>query len=105
VLLMYGSETRPMFVRLREAPRAVLPHSTVLRLPGLNHDSAQTHGKPETIAVALRLFLGNELNDLPRPAYRSSLRVVADVGYATQVGLKGHESQMASSKPNAGIQE
>jgi pimeloyl-ACP methyl ester carboxylesterase len=56
VLLMYGSETDPMFVACAEALHAVLPHSTVLRLPGLNHDSAQTYGKPETIAAALRLF-------------------------------------------------
>jgi hypothetical protein len=30
--------------------------STILRLLGLNHDSAQTYGKPETSATALRLF-------------------------------------------------
>ena len=34
VLLMYGSETDPMFVDCAEALHAVLPHSTVLRLPG-----------------------------------------------------------------------
>jgi pimeloyl-ACP methyl ester carboxylesterase len=56
VLLMYGSETDPMFVQVAEALNAVLPRSTVLRLPGLNHDSAQNYGKPETIAAALRLF-------------------------------------------------
>jgi pimeloyl-ACP methyl ester carboxylesterase len=56
VLLMYGSETDPMFVECADALHAVLPRSTVLRLPGLNHDSAQTYGKPETIAAALRLF-------------------------------------------------
>jgi pimeloyl-ACP methyl ester carboxylesterase len=58
VLLIYGSETDPMFVACAEALHAVLPHSTVLRLPGLNHDSAQTYGQPETIATALRLFFG-----------------------------------------------
>ena len=58
VLLMYGGETDPMFVECAEALDAVLPHSTVLRLPGLNHDSAQTYGKPETIAAALLLFFG-----------------------------------------------
>jgi pimeloyl-ACP methyl ester carboxylesterase len=58
VLLMYGSETDPMFVGCVEALHGVLPHSTVLRLPGLNHDSAQTYGKPETIGAALRLFFG-----------------------------------------------
>jgi hypothetical protein len=56
VLLMYGSETDPMFVDCAEALHAILRHSTVLRLPGLNHDSAQTYGKPETITAALRLF-------------------------------------------------
>ena len=56
VLLIYGSETDPMFIDCAEALNAVLPHSTVLRLPGLNHDSAQTYGKPETIAATLRLF-------------------------------------------------
>jgi pimeloyl-ACP methyl ester carboxylesterase len=58
VLLMYGSETDPMFVDCAEALHEVLPHSTVLQLPGLNHDSAQTYGKPETIGAALRLFFG-----------------------------------------------
>jgi pimeloyl-ACP methyl ester carboxylesterase len=58
VLLMYGGETDPMFVECAEALDAVLPHSTVLRLPGLIHDSAQTYGKPETIAAALLLFFG-----------------------------------------------
>jgi pimeloyl-ACP methyl ester carboxylesterase len=56
VLLMYGGETDPMFVGCADALHGVLRHSTVLRLPGLNHDSAQTYGKPETIAAALRLF-------------------------------------------------
>ena len=57
-VLMYGSETDPMLTDCAEALHAVLPPSTVLRLPGLNHDSAQTYGKPETIAAALRLFFG-----------------------------------------------
>ena len=56
VLLMVGGATDPMFVRSAEALHGVLPRSTVLRLPGLNHDSAQTYGKPETIAAAVRLF-------------------------------------------------
>ncbi len=56
VLLIYGGETDPMFIDCAEALHAVLPRSTVLRLPGLNHDSTQTYGKPETIAAALRLF-------------------------------------------------
>jgi pimeloyl-ACP methyl ester carboxylesterase len=60
VLLMYGSETDPMFVDCAEALHTVLPYSTLLRLPGLNHDSAQTYGKPETIAAALRLFFSSQ---------------------------------------------
>ena len=56
VLLMYGGATDPMFVDCADALHAVLARSTVLRLPGLNHDSAQTYGRPETIAAALRLF-------------------------------------------------
>jgi pimeloyl-ACP methyl ester carboxylesterase len=56
VLLLSGSESDPMFLRCANALHRVLPHSTVLRLPGLNHDSAQTYGKPDTIAAALRLF-------------------------------------------------
>ncbi|HEU4907629.1 MAG TPA: alpha/beta hydrolase, partial [Propionibacteriaceae bacterium] len=42
VLLIYGSKTDSMFVDCAEALHAVLPHSTLLRLPGLNHDAAQT---------------------------------------------------------------
>jgi hypothetical protein len=61
VLLMYGSETDPMFVDCAEALHAVLPHSTVLGLPGLNHDSAQTYGKPEMIAASLRLFFVQQM--------------------------------------------
>jgi pimeloyl-ACP methyl ester carboxylesterase len=61
VLLMYGTETDPMFVDCAEALHAVLPHSTVLGLPGLNHDSAQTYGKPEMIAAALRLFFVQQM--------------------------------------------
>ncbi len=56
VLLMVGGATDPMFLRSAEALHGVLPSSTVLRLPGLNHDAAQTYGKPEAIAAAVRLF-------------------------------------------------
>jgi pimeloyl-ACP methyl ester carboxylesterase len=56
VLLMYGGKSDPMFAGCAEALHAVLPHSTMLRLPGLNHDSAQSYGKPATIAATLRLF-------------------------------------------------
>jgi pimeloyl-ACP methyl ester carboxylesterase len=56
VLLIYGSETDPMFVTTAQELHRVLPHSTVVALPGLNHDSAQTYGKPAVIAAALRQF-------------------------------------------------
>ena len=39
VLLINGSETDPMFVDCAEALHALLPHSSVLRLPGLNHEA------------------------------------------------------------------
>ena len=69
VLLMYGSDTDPMFVDCADALHAVLPHSTALRLPGLNHDSAQNYGKPETIAAArYGCSLGNERLRPSRPA-------------------------------------
>ena len=35
---------------------ATLPHSPDARVPGLNHDWAQTHGMPETITAVPRLF-------------------------------------------------
>ncbi len=54
-LLVYGLDTDPMFVGSIQALHAAIPYSTVLGLPGLNHDSAQTYGKPEIIAAALRL--------------------------------------------------
>jgi pimeloyl-ACP methyl ester carboxylesterase len=56
VLLMYGSQTDPMFVTTAQELHRVLPRSTVVQLPGLNHDSAQTYGKPAAIAAALRQF-------------------------------------------------
>jgi pimeloyl-ACP methyl ester carboxylesterase len=59
VLLMVGGKTDPMFVATAEELHRVLPRSTLLRLPGLNHDSAQTYGKPDAIAAALRLFFAS----------------------------------------------
>lgn len=57
VLLMYGSKSHPVFEGSAQELDRVLPTSTVLRLPGLNHDSAQTYGDPAPIAAATRLFL------------------------------------------------
>ncbi|MGH3620730.1 MAG: alpha/beta fold hydrolase [Sciscionella sp.] len=56
VLLMYGSKSDPVFADTADALHGVLPRSTVIRLPGRNHDSAQTYGKPDGIADVLRLF-------------------------------------------------
>jgi pimeloyl-ACP methyl ester carboxylesterase len=56
VLLMYGGRTQSIFVDTARELHGVLPRSTVLELPGLNHDSAQTYGKPAAIAAALREF-------------------------------------------------
>jgi pimeloyl-ACP methyl ester carboxylesterase len=58
VLLMYGSKTDRMFVTTAAELHRVLPHSTVVQQPGLNHDSAQTYGKPAAIAAGLRQFFG-----------------------------------------------
>jgi pimeloyl-ACP methyl ester carboxylesterase len=58
VLLMYGGKTDRMFVTMAEELHRVLPRSAVVRLPGLNHDSAQTYGKPAAIAAALKQFFG-----------------------------------------------
>lgn len=59
VLLMYGGRTDPMFVATARELHRVLPSSTIVRLPGLNHDSAQTYGKPAAIAAELRRFFGS----------------------------------------------
>jgi hypothetical protein len=56
VLLMHGGRTDPIFVNTARALHGVLPRSTVLELPGLDHDSAQTYGRPAAIAAALRGF-------------------------------------------------
>jgi len=58
-LLLSGSRSDPIFAASAQALRAVLPRSTVVRLPGLNHDSAQSYGKPDAIAAALRAFFSS----------------------------------------------
>jgi pimeloyl-ACP methyl ester carboxylesterase len=59
VLLMHGSVSDPIFAASAEALHGVLPRSTVVRLPGLNHDSSQSYGKPDAIAAALRVFFSS----------------------------------------------
>jgi pimeloyl-ACP methyl ester carboxylesterase len=56
VLLVYGGDSDGAFAATADALHGVLPRSTVIRLPGRNHDSAQTYGKPAGIADVLRLF-------------------------------------------------
>lgn len=56
VLLMYGSKSHPVFENTATQLHRILPLSTLIRLPGLNHDAAQTYGHPEQIAAALRVF-------------------------------------------------
>ncbi len=55
-LLMYGTRTDSMFVTTAAELHRVLPSSTVMPLPGLNHDSTQNYGQPAAIADALRGF-------------------------------------------------
>ena len=55
-LLMYGTRTDSMFVTTAAELHRVLPSSTVMPLPGLNHDSTQNYGRPAAIADALRGF-------------------------------------------------
>jgi pimeloyl-ACP methyl ester carboxylesterase len=57
VLLLHGSRSHPVFEATAAALHDVLPTSTVVRLPGLNHDAAQTYGRPDPIAAATRVFL------------------------------------------------
>jgi hypothetical protein len=74
-----------MFVDCAEALHGVLPHSTVLRLPGLNHDLARPYGKPETIAARClslkegRLLVPDGPDDLP--GHHGSEPAAASQGY------------------------
>jgi hypothetical protein len=56
VLLVHGARSHPVFAETAELLDGVLPRGTVVRLPGLDHDAAQTYGRPEPIADVLRLF-------------------------------------------------
>ena len=57
-LLLFGGKSHPVFEATAQALHGVLPTSTVVRLPGINHDAAQTYGHPDAIAAATRDFLG-----------------------------------------------
>ncbi len=57
VLLLEGSKTESMLKDSVTALNNVLPHTNLIELKGLNHDSAQDYGKPEPIANEIKLFL------------------------------------------------
>lgn len=60
VLLMCGSPAPPLFTGTLDALASVLPRSTRVELPGLNHGAAQDQGgKPLVIAEQLRRFFGS----------------------------------------------
>ena len=56
VLLLEGSKTQSLLKDSVNALNEVLPHSHLIELKGLNHDSAQDYGKPEHIAGELKSF-------------------------------------------------
>ncbi len=56
VLLLEGSKTQSLLNDSVNALNQILPHSNLIELKGLNHDSAQDYGKPEPIALELRRF-------------------------------------------------
>ncbi|WP_211251402.1 MULTISPECIES: alpha/beta fold hydrolase [Methanobacterium] len=56
VLLLEGSKTHSLLKESLDALNEVLPHSNLVELKGLNHDSAQDYGKPEPIARELKSF-------------------------------------------------
>ncbi|MEN6552469.1 MAG: alpha/beta hydrolase [Methanobacterium sp.] len=56
VLLLEGNKTQSLLKESLDALNEVLPHSNLVELKGLNHDSAQDYGKPEPIAQELKRF-------------------------------------------------
>jgi pimeloyl-ACP methyl ester carboxylesterase len=60
VLLLEGSKTESMLKDSVTSLNNVLPHSNLIELKGLNHDSAQDYGKPEPIANEIKRFLKEE---------------------------------------------
>jgi hypothetical protein len=83
VLLMYGSETDPMFVDCAEALHGVLPHSTVLRLPGLNPTQHRHMASRRRSLRHCGCTLRNERPDREGPASREAAReLLAEVACA-----------------------
>lgn len=58
VLLLHGSRTDEMFTATASALAGVLPRSTSLSVPGLDHGSVQDYGRPDQVATLLALFFG-----------------------------------------------
>lgn len=59
VLLICASDTGPLFAGSLDALQKVLPRSTRIELPGVNHGAAQDQGgTPDVIADRLRQFFG-----------------------------------------------
>ncbi|MGB9979265.1 alpha/beta fold hydrolase [Methanobacterium sp.] len=56
VLLLEGSKTQSLLKDSVNDLNKALPHSNLIELKGLNHDSAQDYGKPEQIAEELLRF-------------------------------------------------
>jgi hypothetical protein len=91
VLLMYGSETDPMFVDCAEALHAVLPHSTILRLPELNHDQHRPTASRRRSLRRCVCSLGNQRPDCQGPQPASSQGAVRR-GRAKEWAPERHES-------------
>ncbi|MBV8315415.1 MAG: hypothetical protein JOZ53_10800 [Planctomycetaceae bacterium] len=65
VLLMCGTQAEPLFTGTLDALANVVPRTTRIKLPGVNHGAAQDPGgTPAIIADQLRQFFGS---DTPRP--------------------------------------
>ena len=58
VLLLHGSRTDELFTATTSALAAVIPHSTSITIPGLDHGSVQDYGQPDRVAPLLALFFG-----------------------------------------------
>lgn len=58
VLLLHGSRTDDLFAATASALAAVIPHSTSLTIPGLDHGAVQDYGQPAQVAPLLALFFG-----------------------------------------------
>lgn len=56
VLLLGGGKTMPVLKDSLRALNKILPHSNLIELKGLNHDSAQDYGRPEPIAQEIKRF-------------------------------------------------